>query len=123
MRADCYVVAGGLMMQDEEGFAVVDTESSRSNQDAVNVLQFALDVLQVVRRGGAGVTGQMAQMHSITRSRMLATWFALMQAQRTPMPGTGQPVKVRIGIHSGPITSGVVGYRMPKFCEWMMMHF
>jgi class 3 adenylate cyclase len=49
---------------------------------------------------------------------------ALLQAQRTPMPGTGQPVNVRIGIHSGPITSGVVGYRMPKFCEWMMMmHF
>jgi class 3 adenylate cyclase len=32
------------------------------------------------------------------------------------MPNNGQPVTVRIGIHSGPITSGIVGYRMPKFC-------
>jgi hypothetical protein len=32
------------------------------------------------------------------------------------MPNNGQPVTVRIGIHSGPVTSGIVGYRMPKFC-------
>jgi class 3 adenylate cyclase len=38
------------------------------------------------------------------------------QARRTVMPSNGQPVTVRIGIHSGPITSGIVGYRMPKFC-------
>lgn len=40
----------------------------------------------------------------------------LEQARQVGMPHTGLPVKVRIGIHSGPITSGVVGYRMPKFC-------
>jgi class 3 adenylate cyclase len=38
------------------------------------------------------------------------------QARRTLMPSNGQPVTVRIGIHSGPVTSGIVGYRMPKFC-------
>ncbi|KAJ9531118.1 hypothetical protein QJQ45_000859 [Haematococcus lacustris] len=32
------------------------------------------------------------------------------------MPHDQQPVVVRCGIHSGPITSGVVGSRMPKFC-------
>jgi hypothetical protein len=32
------------------------------------------------------------------------------------MPGSGSAVNVRIGIHTGPITSGIVGYRMPKFC-------
>ena len=32
------------------------------------------------------------------------------------MPDTKLPVQVRIGIHSGPVTSGVVGTRMPRFC-------
>jgi class 3 adenylate cyclase len=40
----------------------------------------------------------------------------LLMAHRTLMPNNGQLVTVRIGIHSGPITYGIVGYRMPKFC-------
>jgi class 3 adenylate cyclase len=39
-----------------------------------------------------------------------------LQASRTLQPGSGQPTSVRIGIHTGPITSGIVGYRAPKFC-------
>ncbi|EFJ39244.1 guanylyl and adenylyl cyclase family member [Volvox carteri f. nagariensis] len=32
------------------------------------------------------------------------------------MPGTGQPVRLRVGIHSGPVMSGIVGRKMPRFC-------
>ena len=32
------------------------------------------------------------------------------------MPHTNEPVQMRIGMHSGPVTSGVVGERMPRFC-------
>eukprot|EP00798_Chlamydomonas_sp_ICE-L_P023089 gene23089-30283_t len=32
------------------------------------------------------------------------------------MPGSTEPVQLRIGIHSGPASSGVVGYQMPRFC-------
>ena len=32
---------------------------------------------------------------------------------RTPL---GDPVELRIGVHSGPCMSGVVGRRMPRFC-------
>ncbi len=28
----------------------------------------------------------------------------------------GEPVQLRVGIHSGPIMTGVVGRRMPRFC-------
>jgi class 3 adenylate cyclase len=32
------------------------------------------------------------------------------------MPHTGEPVQLRVGLHSGPVTSGVVGDAMPRFC-------
>ncbi len=31
------------------------------------------------------------------------------------MPHNGQPVSVRIGLHSGPCVSGLVGTKVPKF--------
>ncbi|PNG99961.1 Guanylate cyclase soluble subunit beta-2, partial [Tetrabaena socialis] len=40
----------------------------------------------------------------------------LRSASRVLLPTTGQPVCIRIGIHTGPVVSGVVGTRMPRFC-------
>lgn len=40
----------------------------------------------------------------------------LAEARKVSMPNTGRPVLLRVGIHSGPATSGVVGTRMPRFC-------
>ncbi|PNH03104.1 Guanylate cyclase soluble subunit beta-2 [Tetrabaena socialis] len=37
-------------------------------------------------------------------------------AAQVTLPTTGQPVRIRVGIHSGPLVSGVVGTRMPRFC-------
>ena len=31
------------------------------------------------------------------------------------MPHNGQPVEIRIGIHTGPCDSGLVGTKLPKF--------
>lgn len=31
------------------------------------------------------------------------------------MPHNGQPLRMRVGMHSGPCMSGVVGAKMPKF--------
>ncbi|EFJ41208.1 guanylyl and adenylyl cyclase family member [Volvox carteri f. nagariensis] len=43
--------------------------------------------------------------------------FAALEAARcVMMPGTGQPVRLRVGIHSGPVMSGIVGRKMPRFC-------
>ena len=32
------------------------------------------------------------------------------------MPHNSKPVQLRVGLHSGPVTSGVVGDQMPRFC-------
>ncbi|EFJ47906.1 guanylyl and adenylyl cyclase family member, partial [Volvox carteri f. nagariensis] len=40
----------------------------------------------------------------------------LVAASAVSQPTTGEPVQVRVGIHSGPVVSGVVGTRMPRFC-------
>lgn len=31
------------------------------------------------------------------------------------MPHNGQPACLRVGIHTGPLVSGVIGTKMPKF--------
>ncbi|EFJ48016.1 guanylyl and adenylyl cyclase family member, partial [Volvox carteri f. nagariensis] len=40
----------------------------------------------------------------------------LSAAREVLMPTTGLPVEIRIGLHTGPVVSGVVGTRMPRFC-------
>ncbi|EFJ49535.1 guanylyl and adenylyl cyclase family member, partial [Volvox carteri f. nagariensis] len=37
-------------------------------------------------------------------------------ASAVRLPTSGEPVRLRVGIHSGPAMSGVVGTRMPRFC-------
>ena len=32
------------------------------------------------------------------------------------MPHNQQLVSMRVGIHTGPIVSGIIGSRMPKYC-------
>ncbi|KXZ51265.1 hypothetical protein GPECTOR_13g752 [Gonium pectorale] len=40
----------------------------------------------------------------------------LAAAREVVLPTTGEPVELRVGLHTGPVVSGVVGTRMPRFC-------
>ncbi|PNH02565.1 Guanylate cyclase soluble subunit beta-2 [Tetrabaena socialis] len=76
---DCYMVAGGLMTRDADGF-------------------------MTVRGPEAGVD----ELHAAKAMQR--------EASRVMLPTTGTPVQMRIGLHSGPVTSGIVGSKMPRFC-------
>jgi len=48
--------------------------------------------------------------------RVVAFSWALIEAAKTVlMPHNGSPTSVRVGIHTGDVTSGVIGTKLPKF--------
>lgn len=82
---DCYIVAGGLLNEDEDGFQALakNQRASAYTTAARRVLNFAYKMMQV--------------------------------PQTVRMPNNGQPVRLRAGIHSGPVVSGLIGQAIPKF--------
>ncbi|KXZ44772.1 hypothetical protein GPECTOR_62g887 [Gonium pectorale] len=81
---DCFMVVGGLITVDEDGFKAVRQDGSEDELHAVKVMSFA----KAMQR----------EVHGIT------------------MPHNGEPLRLRVGLHSGPVTSGIVGSKMPRFC-------
>ncbi|KAG2495039.1 hypothetical protein HYH03_006971 [Edaphochlamys debaryana] len=60
------------------------------------------------------ISGQEDPLHAV---RVMEFAKAMLRTSRdVRMPHTGEPVMIRIGLHTGPVTSGVVGDRMPRFC-------
>ncbi|GAX82360.1 hypothetical protein CEUSTIGMA_g9789.t1 [Chlamydomonas eustigma] len=79
---DCYIVAGGLMTVDENGFFQVDPHAD-AQRGAEKVMAFSKALLRC--------------------------------AKTVNMPHNGEPTTVRVGIHTGPVVSGLIGSKLPKF--------
>ncbi|GLC45221.1 hypothetical protein PLESTM_001703800, partial [Pleodorina starrii] len=57
--------------------------------------------------------GEVDELHAV---RVMEFAKAMLRASReVALPTTGEPVQVRLGLHSGPAMSGVVGCKMPRF--------
>ena len=64
--------------------------------------------------GFRSVTSGVDPLHA---HKVFAFAAAMLEAaKRVAMPNSGRPVQLRVGVHSGPVTSGVVGAKMPRFC-------
>ncbi|GIM15968.1 hypothetical protein Vretimale_18640 [Volvox reticuliferus] len=85
---DCYFVAGGLFCYDADGMVVVRDRCSGNRQPDPHHARRVFEFAKAM----------------------------LVEASAVPLPTNGEPVQVRVGIHSGPVVSGVVGTRMPRFC-------
>lgn len=48
--------------------------------------------------------------------RARCSFLPVQAARGVRMPHTGLPVQLRVGVHSGPVVSGIVGTHMPRFC-------
>eukprot|EP00798_Chlamydomonas_sp_ICE-L_P007328 gene7328-449_t len=79
---DCYIVAGGLMRYDEEGFLAVD-KAPDARTGALQAMEFAKAMLRC--------------------------------AKTVLMPHNNEPTKVRVGMHTGPVVTGLIGMKLPKF--------
>ncbi|GIM05972.1 hypothetical protein Vretimale_10384, partial [Volvox reticuliferus] len=67
--------------------------------------------------GMVAVRGEGTRQDPLHARKVFMFAKAMLEAARqVAMPTTGEPVQIRIGIATGPVVSGVVGQRMPRFC-------
>ncbi|GAX81666.1 hypothetical protein CEUSTIGMA_g9094.t1 [Chlamydomonas eustigma] len=65
--------------------------------------------------GGFSVVGQNHDPAESARKVMNFAKAMLEAAKKVVMPHNGQPVNVRVGLHTGPCVTGLVGSKLPKF--------
>jgi len=137
---DCYIAAGGLTIIDEDGFISIDPEP-KPDQSAQRVLAFAkvrmpatCVHLGVHARGRARpslpaelaapllltiavIIPALTHTHAHTHNHTLTphTQAILQCAKSVPMPHNGEPTQIRVGMHTGPAVTGLIGTKLPKY--------
>jgi len=54
--------------------------------------------------------------HTLINAYKNAHTQALLYCAKTvPMPHNGQPTQIRVGIHTGPVVTGLIGTKLPKY--------
>lgn len=89
---DCYIAASGIMKGCIDGFSVVDP-NEKTHQPSHSTHSPVLGAQRIMTLAKA----------------MIAA------AKTIVMPHNGESLSIRVGIHTGPCVSGLVGNKLPKF--------
>uniref|UniRef100_A0A3B4APZ5 guanylate cyclase n=1 Tax=Periophthalmus magnuspinnatus TaxID=409849 RepID=A0A3B4APZ5_9GOBI len=76
------------------------------------------DVYKVETIGDAYMVVGGVPVPTVTHAHNVAN-FALgmrIAARDVTNPVTGDPIQIRVGVHTGPVLAGVVGQKMPRYC-------
>lgn len=102
---DCYMAVTGLF----------DRHGDQGNLDSCRHSCRLSSQRKVMRRdGGWGKLGGRDVLHAIKALRFAQAISQM--ASNVPCPLGSGSIQMRIGLHSGPVYSGVVGRKMPRFC-------
>eukprot|EP00798_Chlamydomonas_sp_ICE-L_P004250 gene4250-14363_t len=117
---DCYIVAAGIIEKElETGFCNI-LEEHDPVHSATKVLAFAKNMLShsktvVMPHNQQPVNpGPSSSLLPSSSSIPLSHIFYVVIPQ-VVMPHNQQPVVIRIGLHTGPCVSGLIGTKLPKF--------
>ncbi|XP_065577651.1 head-specific guanylate cyclase-like isoform X3 [Artemia franciscana] len=114
-----------LLFSDIVGFTAICSEATP--MQVVEMLQSLytcfdklcgfLDVYKVETIGDAYCVAAGLHRPSATHAQQVC-WMALriVESCRDHQTPDGQPIKMRVGIHSGTVIAGVVGRQMPRYC-------
>ena len=86
--------------------------------DGIGGIGIGGDGGRVQHQHSAGACGPVAREHDPVVSAYRVMSFArdaIAHASTVRMPDDGRPTRVRIGLHTGPVVSGLIGHRLPKF--------
>lgn len=115
-----------LFFSDVEGFTSICSECSPRNVvDMLNELYTVMDycttlfpLYKVETIGDAYMVSGGLPTRDVNHAQHIADFALMVRAVcllvRNPI--TGEPLRIRIGIHSGQVMAGVVGNLMPRYC-------
>ena len=124
---DAFMVASGLNVdedeegpnfeyKDESGISMVIQVSTEKGRRSGDIYPDDYPGLSPLDNGSWSLNRTMSiDAHAPVRAAVLFGQSALEAASKHNMPN-GEACKIRVGIHTGEVCSGVVGSRMPRYC-------
>lgn len=118
---DCYVAAAGIGLRSfargaNHSTCSVSPRNALLKSTLPNTYQF-IDVFQATPKSTLLTFEARKTIATVSSEEILKFAKCMLQAAReVKLPGRDEGVNLRIGLHSGPVVSGVVGRCMPRFC-------